>query len=161
MVVGELLDLVRDPELAQPPHEPAHPEVQLPLVVAAAIEKQELQAAKRLRVAGHIDHLDGVVLAPAAPHVGVVLLHAIGAETWARWLPALEPLLPRLLEGGDGARSSSSTALALVGCMAALHFVGLVDDRRGLGAGPKLLVQAASPLRVLRPVVVDQPGEGR
>ncbi|MCP3902598.1 MAG: undecaprenyl/decaprenyl-phosphate alpha-N-acetylglucosaminyl 1-phosphate transferase [Planctomycetes bacterium] len=76
--------------------------------------------------------------------VGVTLLHIVGAETWARWLPALEPLLPRLLEGGDGARSSSATALALVGCMAALHLVGLIDDRRGLGAWPKLLVQAAA-----------------
>jgi len=76
--------------------------------------------------------------------VGVVMLQLVDADTWARWLPALEPLLPRLLAGGDGARSSVATALALVGCMAALHVIGLVDDRRGVGAGPKLLVQAAA-----------------
>jgi UDP-GlcNAc:undecaprenyl-phosphate GlcNAc-1-phosphate transferase len=86
-----------------------------------------------------------IFLAVAGPIVvGVALLHLVDPETWARWLPALEPLLPRLLEGTEDSRSSAATALALVGCMAVLHVVGLVDDRRGLGAGPKLVVQATA-----------------
>lgn len=45
-----------------------------------------------------------------------------------------------------GIRAQTPAALALLGCLAALHAIGLLDDRRALGALPKFLVMLAAAL---------------
>ncbi|MHC5003527.1 MAG: MraY family glycosyltransferase, partial [Planctomycetota bacterium] len=62
---------------------------------------------------------------------------AVVPETVVRLVPAVEPHLDRL-------GRSAVTAWALLGGLTALHVVGLVDDRRGIGPWPKLLVQVAA-----------------
>ncbi len=55
-------------------------------------------------------------------------------ETWARWLPAIEPHLDRI-------KHTIPTALAMLAAMSVLHLMGLIDDRRSLGPWIKLAVQ--------------------
>ena len=55
-------------------------------------------------------------------------------EWWGRLLPEAVDHLP-------GARAQTGMAIALVGCLAALHITGLIDDRKNLGPFGKLLVQ--------------------
>jgi UDP-GlcNAc:undecaprenyl-phosphate GlcNAc-1-phosphate transferase len=68
---------------------------------------------------------------------GLVALSIIGEEQWRSWLPALAEHLPRL-------RESMPSAWALLACLFVLHIVGLLDDRRSLPPGPKLLMQLAA-----------------
>jgi UDP-GlcNAc:undecaprenyl-phosphate GlcNAc-1-phosphate transferase len=75
---------------------------------------------------------------------GVLALQLITAEQWSEWLPALAALLPRVLEGDSETVSSLATATALLACMALLHITGLVDDRKSLPAGLKMLVQVGA-----------------
>ena len=53
-------------------------------------------------------------------------------QSW--WPAAVRPHLP-------GVREQTAMALALLGCLAVLHVIGWVDDRRGLGPWAKLWVQ--------------------
>jgi UDP-GlcNAc:undecaprenyl-phosphate GlcNAc-1-phosphate transferase len=79
-----------------------------------------------------------VFIAIALPMgLGLAALHVIDEATWARWLPAVVDHLPRI-------RSSTPTAVALLACIAVLHVVGLIDDRRSLPPLPKLIAQIAA-----------------
>ncbi|MFW6060038.1 MAG: MraY family glycosyltransferase [Phycisphaeraceae bacterium] len=53
---------------------------------------------------------------------------------WERWLPAAAVHVP-------GLRQVTALGAVLLGTMAVLHGVGLVDDRRALGPGAKLAAQ--------------------
>ncbi|MEM8835967.1 MAG: MraY family glycosyltransferase [Planctomycetota bacterium] len=54
--------------------------------------------------------------------------------------PAVATLPGSMIEHADGLRERTPMALALIGCLLALHVMGLIDDRRPLPAWPKLLV---------------------
>lgn len=57
-------------------------------------------------------------------------------EAWSGWLgPAAEHV--------RGLRATGPTALGVLGCVLALHAVGLIDDRRPLGPWSKLAAQTA------------------
>lgn len=58
----------------------------------------------------------------------------------AHSLPFLAPISIHLA----GMRTQTPMALALIGCLAALHVMGLIDDRRPIGAPAKLLVMVAA-----------------
>ena len=67
-----------------------------------------------------------------------------GAEAPA--LPAvLEPLRAQLA----GIRQETPLALLLIGCLAALHVMGLIDDRRPMGPWVKLLLMAGASAAVV------------
>lgn len=71
---------------------------------------------------------------------GLALLRLLPADRWATWLPVLA-------EAGaegtllDRALGSAPAALWMIAGAALLHGVGLLDDRRGLPAAPKLVAQ--------------------
>ena len=93
--------------------------------------------AKELRRVPNIGGV-GIFHAVVLPMLaGLIGVWVIDGETWSRWLPALEPHLPRI-------RETTPTALAMVSCMTVLHVIGLVDDRRGLSPWIKLAVQFAA-----------------
>ncbi|UCD74275.1 MAG: undecaprenyl/decaprenyl-phosphate alpha-N-acetylglucosaminyl 1-phosphate transferase [Phycisphaerales bacterium] len=79
-----------------------------------------------------------IYLALALPLAGgLLILNLAGEEFFQSRLPSLAEHLPRV-------RQSTPTAVALLLCLTALHITGLIDDRRSLSAGPKLLVQIAT-----------------
>jgi UDP-GlcNAc:undecaprenyl-phosphate GlcNAc-1-phosphate transferase len=91
---------------------------------------------KTLRAVPNVGGL-AIYAAVALPMLaGVLATLLVPAAAWERWLPALVPHLPRV-------ESSLPLALGLLGGMTALHVLGLVDDRRALGALPKIAVQLA------------------
>ncbi len=65
--------------------------------------------------------------------VGLVALRVLGDETIGDVSASIRPFL-------DGLRAQSTMAAGLIGSLLLLHVVGLVDDRRPLGPGPKLAV---------------------
>lgn len=84
-----------------------------------------------------IPNIGGIAIytALAAPlTVGLLAVGLIDDATLIRWIPAIEIHLQRI-------RETMPTAWAMVIGMTALHVVGIVDDRRSLGAMPKLAVQ--------------------
>ena len=90
---------------------------------------------------GHVKTLRRVPnIGGIAVYAGVALPMAVGLAMvlWtdlpARLVPSIQPHLLRL-------EHSASAALALLACISGLHVMGLIDDRRSLGAWPKLLVQ--------------------
>ncbi len=66
--------------------------------------------------------------------IGILGVWLIDVETWSSWLPAIKPHLARI-------KDSTPIAVAMLACMTALHIMGLVDDRRGLGPLPKFIIQ--------------------
>jgi UDP-GlcNAc:undecaprenyl-phosphate/decaprenyl-phosphate GlcNAc-1-phosphate transferase len=79
----------------------------------------------------------GIFLGIALPVLaGLGLAHAVDVERVASAMPALAGHLP-------GIREQTPLALLFLGCLAVLHVMGLVDDRRPLGAMPKLAVMVA------------------
>jgi UDP-GlcNAc:undecaprenyl-phosphate GlcNAc-1-phosphate transferase len=79
----------------------------------------------------------------------VPMLAALAA---AWWLPTSlwESLAPAAVEHLPGVRQQTGMGLTLVGCLAGLHLVGVIDDRASLGPFLKLFVQiiAAAALAV-------------
>src|SRR3954469_3355791 len=73
------------------------------------------------------------VLDPASPPAGLEVLR----QHWAAYL--------------GGARQQTPMALALVGAMAVMHVMGLLDDRRALGPYLKLFVQLAVTVALVAP----------
>ena len=65
---------------------------------------------------------------------GLLAIHLLDAETWRAWLPVLEPHLSRV-------RETAPSAWMLLASLAALHVIGVLDDRRSLPPLPKLVVQ--------------------
>lgn len=55
-------------------------------------------------------------------------------------------LVPELVEHLPGIRRQTPLAIGIVGCLGALHFMGLIDDRRGMGPLKKLAVQVGAAL---------------
>ena len=71
----------------------------------------------------------------AGPIAGLLLMAwAVPAEAWQRLSPAFATHLP-------GLRDHAPTGLVLILALGLLHVVGLIDDRRALGPGPKLAAQ--------------------
>ncbi|MBL8762961.1 MAG: undecaprenyl/decaprenyl-phosphate alpha-N-acetylglucosaminyl 1-phosphate transferase [Phycisphaerae bacterium] len=66
----------------------------------------------------------------------IALLRWLPDDVWSRWLPVAVPHLA-------GARSVSGEGIALLAALAVLHAVGVLDDRRPLRAGLKLVVMLA------------------
>lgn len=95
--------------------------------------------------AGHVKELRrvpniggiGIVTGVALPLAVALLAIGFGSELLRDLAPAIDPLLPRL-------RSSLPAGVGLLGCMLALHVLGLVDDRRSLGPWVKLGVQVVT-----------------
>lgn len=104
----------------------------------AAGHKKELRAIPNV---GGVAIYLGIALPLFAAILGLFLLNH---EWIVERFPQIEPHLDRLLHGEAGQRSSLATAAALIFCITALHFIGLIDDRKPLGAIPKLLVQLAA-----------------
>ncbi len=74
------------------------------------------------------------IFAPLA--AGIAIVWGVPSEEIIEVIPAIEPHLDRV-------RETTPTALGLLIAMLALHILGLIDDRRPLGAMPKLAVQFA------------------
>ncbi len=96
------------------------------------------------RASGHKRHGEPVALGGGIAIViaicGPILIGTIGA--WLLRDGAPPAWLPDLLRTHlDGIASKLPVALAIVGGAIVLHIVGLIDDRRALGAGPKFLAQ--------------------
>ena len=78
-----------------------------------------------------------VFWAVTLPLAGALLAAAaVSGDLLARWLPAAVVHLP-------GLRAASGEGWTLLAGLAALHALGLVDDRRALGPLPKLAAMAA------------------
>ncbi len=85
----------------------------------------------------------GVFVAVAWPMVGVLLsVWVVPAGWWAEHLPAVSDHLA-------GLRRTSAVGGGLLAGLAAVHVLGLYDDRRALPALPKLLVQLAVALALV------------
>lgn len=85
----------------------------------------------------HVPNIGGIAIftALALPlALGLAAVWLLDATTIARWVPGIEAHLDRI-------RETTPTALAMLIGMTALHGLGLVDDRRSLGAAIKLGVQ--------------------
>ncbi len=82
----------------------------------------------------------GIVVGVVVPLLGAVA-YAWFAQAGVTDAPAIgaDASLHRALVGG--ARLQTPAALAFVGCILALHLLGLIDDRRALGPYLKLVVQ--------------------
>jgi len=102
-----------------------------------------LNALDSAGVAGHVKELrpipniGGVAIytALALPLLlGLMLFQFASDDTIARLVPAIEPHVERI-------RETMPTAWAMLVGMTVLHVVGVVDDRRSLGAMPKLAAQ--------------------
>ena len=85
------------------------------------------------------------VVAPMALALAGVWL--LGGDTWSNWIA---PLAAHL----DGLKTRTPAALALIGAMVVLHVTGLIDDRRGLSATVKLLVQFVVALVLAGPLQI-------
>jgi UDP-GlcNAc:undecaprenyl-phosphate GlcNAc-1-phosphate transferase len=83
------------------------------------------------------------LLVPAAAALALVWLVPIDA--WAGPLAGIGRHVP-------GLRSHTGLAIGFAALVLLMHAVGLVDDRRGLGAWPKLLAQGAVALVVAWPL---------
>jgi UDP-GlcNAc:undecaprenyl-phosphate/decaprenyl-phosphate GlcNAc-1-phosphate transferase len=69
--------------------------------------------------------------------VGLIAAHA-APETLVRdWLPSLLPHLA-------GIKGQTGTAAIFLGCLTGLHVLGLIDDRRALGVGPKMVAMVVA-----------------
>ncbi|MCE7973912.1 MAG: undecaprenyl/decaprenyl-phosphate alpha-N-acetylglucosaminyl 1-phosphate transferase [Leptolyngbya sp. PLA1] len=106
---------------------------------APGVPGQVKAAARRVPNTGGI----AIFAAIAIPILlGLAILAPVGASSDTEWqeepglIPAdLREHLPRLAHSAD-------TALLLIGCLAALHVLGLIDDRRPLGPFVKLGIMA-------------------
>jgi UDP-GlcNAc:undecaprenyl-phosphate GlcNAc-1-phosphate transferase len=70
--------------------------------------------------------------------IAVLAVNIVDAESLVEFIPGLDASL--IARAG----STTPTAIALLLGLTALHVVGLIDDRRGIGPWPKLLVQAVA-----------------
>jgi UDP-GlcNAc:undecaprenyl-phosphate GlcNAc-1-phosphate transferase len=93
----------------------------------------------------------------AVPNIGgVAIFWSVVAPLLVGILAINSGVASGLLEGSryaealalhaPGIRAQTPMALALLGCLAVLHAVGLLDDRRALGVLPKLLAMLAAAL---------------
>lgn len=119
--------------------------VALPMAAVLVRMGHRLNVMDSAGSAGHIKQLRrvpniggvAIFLAIAMPlGLGLLLFGAISNEQLAQWVPAVSPHLPRI-------NASMPTAIALLAGMTVLHVMGLIDDRRSLGAPAKLAVQGA------------------
>lgn len=99
------------------------------------------KALRRVPNIGGIAIFLGIALPMLAAIIG---LAALDPATIAERFPQLEPHLDRLLHGTENTRSSLLTAGVLLGCITALHIIGVIDDRKALGPLPKFAVQLAA-----------------
>lgn len=94
-----------------------------------AIAGQQKMARRRIPNTG------GVAI--TAAFVGPVALGLLGVFALPDLIQRLAPASSELL---PGVRAEAKSAAGLLGCVAALHVIGLVDDRRPLGPWSKLAV---------------------
>jgi len=99
------------------------------------------KALRRVPNIGGIAIFLGIALPMLAGIVGLLVLDPAAI---AERFPQLEPHLDRLLHGASGTPSSLTTAGVLLGCITALHIIGVIDDRKALGPLPKFAVQLAA-----------------
>ncbi len=104
---------------------------------------------------GHKQHAAAVALGGGIA-ITVAICAPILVGTLAAWLlknGASPTWLPALLQVHlDGIASRLPSVLAIVGGAVVLHIVGLLDDRRALGPGPKFVAQVAVALFIAWPV---------
>ncbi|MHC5024453.1 MAG: MraY family glycosyltransferase [Planctomycetota bacterium] len=122
--------------------------IAMPVTAVLVRAGHRLGALDSAGVAGHekaalrdVPNIGGIAiyLAVAVPMLlGVLVVNLIDVETLAQIVPGLDEALV------DRVRGTTPTAIALLVGLTALHVVGIIDDRRGLGPWPKLLVQAGA-----------------
>jgi len=117
--------------------------ISCPATALLVLAGHRLRALDTAGTPGHekqlrpVPNIGGVAIALAVigpMMIGLLAIHLFDAEMWRTWLPALEPHLQRV-------RQTAPTAWMLIACLAALHVIGVLDDRRSLPPLPKLLVQ--------------------
>jgi UDP-GlcNAc:undecaprenyl-phosphate GlcNAc-1-phosphate transferase len=95
----------------------------------AGVEGQVKFESRRVPNTGGV----AIYLAIALPLIGAMLgLWLLGDQ--------LGEAVPPLREHVPGLRSVTPLVLTYLGCLTALHVLGLIDDRKALGPWPKLLV---------------------
>lgn len=93
----------------------------------------------------------------SVPNVGGVAIFAgvtipmLAALAAAWWMPAasISAIAPAVVDHLPGIRARTPLALTLLGALAALHAVGLIDDRRPMRPWPKLFVMLAAAATVV------------
>jgi len=85
------------------------------------------------------------IVAPMA--VALAGAWLLGGDTLSNWT---SPLADHI----DGLKARTPAALALIGVLAVLHVTGWIDDRRGLSAAAKLLVQLIVALVLAGPLQI-------
>lgn len=105
---------------------------------SAPMEGQTKLPARAIPNTGGIGIVLGIALPLVAALVGVLAM----PDTLARLLPAIEPHLA-------GVRDEAGTALWILGGLIVIHLLGVYDDRRPLGPGPKLAVMLLVPGAVI------------
>lgn len=92
----------------------------------------------------HVPNIGGVAIVAALvlPMVaGLAGFHAMGADWWIQRLPDTVAAASDPAFLAERIAGTTPAALAMLGCIVALHVMGVVDDRRALPAIPKLLLQ--------------------
>lgn len=119
--------------------------IALPMTAILLRIGHRLNALDSAGAAGHVKQLrpipniGGIAIyaAIALPlAAGLAVLLMMDDDSIAGFVPALEPHLARI-------RETLPTAFAMLIGMTVLHIVGVIDDRRSLGAMPKLTAQLA------------------
>jgi UDP-GlcNAc:undecaprenyl-phosphate GlcNAc-1-phosphate transferase len=105
----------------------------------AGVPGQVKAAARKVPNTGGL----GIFLGIALPiMVGVTALSTALGDKLVEWFPAMAPHLP-------GLASKVPDAIVLVAGLSVLHVMGVIDDRKPLGAMPKLLVQLVVTIAVV------------
>jgi UDP-GlcNAc:undecaprenyl-phosphate GlcNAc-1-phosphate transferase len=81
--------------------------------------------------------------------VGLVVLWAVASGDGSATSDGASMVPSALRTHVNGVLDMAPSALVLVGCLAVLHVVGLIDDRRALGAWPKLGVMVGTAAAVV------------
>lgn len=105
------------------------------------------------RLAKQLGHMDApgerkIHTTPIPATGGIAIFWAIVIPmglglTAATYLPESfwQNIIPKLVDHLPGIKSQTPLALAIVGCLGILHFMGLIDDRHGMGPIKKLIIQ--------------------
>ncbi|MBS0198147.1 MAG: undecaprenyl/decaprenyl-phosphate alpha-N-acetylglucosaminyl 1-phosphate transferase [Planctomycetes bacterium] len=136
--------------------------VSLPVTMAARAAGVRLKALDTPAIAGQIKAPTRKI--PNTGGIGIFVGFSlpVAVALAAVWLApgAVTSAAPMVAPYLNGAREQTPLALALLGCLAVLHVLGLIDDRRPLGPFIKLAIMSI-PAFVIVPFGIGSAGDTR